>query len=321
MNGARCALAAARPAFGPPFAAIVSVRHAIRVCLVLLVAATARSETFAWPEATRLDEVGAGAAIVFTPDLALPGNRAFYERLGFVYIETSDWLHALATIERRNELYPEDPITSVILETHGTNGHGLKLQESKKPRAARSYIAAGALQERLGAAGASRAFVSACNAGRLLRPRIYRALDRNPGDPLFLPPTLGIIDASPGFDPAASGVDILRREKSHLETLMHASSSELGPLSRARVERQGGELRFTVSTMLIQLVTRDGRLHLTSTGWVAERSRVDIHPDDAEKLFRRFVAWLEGVAATSEPAPAMEKARMSGPSPNLGSDR
>ncbi|HEY0592611.1 MAG TPA: hypothetical protein VGF40_12650 [Thermoanaerobaculia bacterium] len=297
-----------------------------RVCratvMLITLAFAARAESPAWPEAQRLDRIGAGAAIIFTPDLALPGNRLFYERLGFVYIETSDWLHAVATIERRNSLHPEDPITSVILETHGTNGHGLKLQESKAPRAPRSYISAGALQEKLGAAGASRAFVSACNAGRLLRPRIYRTLDRNPGDPLFLPPTLGIVDASPDFDPKTSRVAILRREESHLETLMHASSSELGPLSREIVERNGTELRFAVSTMLIQLVTRDPRLHLTSEGWVATRSRLDIHPDDAEKLFRECADWLESVARSSEAAsPEMEKARVAGPSLRTGIDR
>lgn len=271
--------------------------------LLLALAAGARAESFAWPDPPRIDRIGAGAAIIFTPDLALPGNRAVYERLGFLYIETSDWPEAIATIERRNALLPDDPIRSVILETHGTNGHGLKLQESKAPGAPRSYIAAGALQETLGAAGAARAFISACNAGRLLRPRIFRALDRDPGDPLFLPPTLGIVDASPQFDPQSSRVEILRREKSHLETLMHASTTELGPQSRAILEKDGGETRFAISTMFIQLVTRDPHLRLASAGWVAERSRGEIDREDAERLLRRFVGWLESVAG-SEPRPS-----------------
>jgi hypothetical protein len=267
-----------------------------------------------WPEAARLDRIGAGAAIVFTPDLALPGNRAFYERLGFLYIETSDWRRAIGAIAEHNAREPESPIQSVILETHGTNGHGLKLQASKKARAERSYISAGALEEHLAAAGASSAFISACNAGRLFRPRIYRALDRNPGDPLFLPPTLGVIDASPAFDPDASAVRLFRREESHLETLMHASSAELGPRSREAIEKNDGAVPFVISTMFVQLVSRDPRLHLTSEGWVARRSRIDIHPDDAEMLFRGFVRWLEAVATVGDDRPETEKARIAGPS-------
>jgi hypothetical protein len=88
------------------------------------------------------------------------------------------------------------------------------------------------------------------------------------------------------------------------------------------VERNGAELRFAVSTMLIQLVTRDPRLHLTSEGWVADRSRVEIHPDDAERLFRRFADWLESVAKRSTPArPEIQKTRSAGPSSNAGIDR
>jgi hypothetical protein len=97
----------------------MALSRVLRATAILIALALgAPAESLAWPEAQRLDRIGAGTAIVFTPDLALPGNRPFYERLGFVYIETSDWLHALATIERRNALHPEDPITSVILEAH-----------------------------------------------------------------------------------------------------------------------------------------------------------------------------------------------------------
>ncbi|HVR42048.1 MAG TPA: hypothetical protein VMS56_01280 [Thermoanaerobaculia bacterium] len=248
------------------------------------------------PPRPAIEAIGSGTAIVFTPDLALPGNRRFYEGLGFVYFEASDWREVARSIARANVLSPGRPIDGVVLETHGTNGHGLKLQRSKDPGDLRSYISIGGLQETLEKAGVGRAYVSACNAGRLFRPGIYRELDREPGDPLFLPPTLGIVNASRGFDPEASAVRLLRRKDSHLETLMHGSSVELGSCSRAAIERDGGEVRFVISTMLIQILTEDARLELTDQGWVAERSRHDFTPAEAEELFRRFAAWLEARA-------------------------
>lgn len=268
--------------------------------LATLVSAAAAAES--WPgEPAALSDIGTGAAVIFTPDLALPGNRAFYTALGFVYLEDADWKRALETIRRHNELGECAAVEALVVETHGTNGHGLKLQESKDPDAGRSYISVGALQEQLEDASVDRAYLSACNAGRLFRPRIYRKLDLWNNDPLFLPPTLGVVDAGYGFDPAASRVKVLRRSASQLETLMHASSAELPPRIRVAVERGRGEVRFVISTMLIQLLTGDPRLELTGEGWVDRRSRHDLHPDQSEELFGKFVTWLRRFEDAARP--------------------
>ncbi|MGH9457618.1 MAG: hypothetical protein ACRD2J_08270 [Thermoanaerobaculia bacterium] len=266
--------------------------------LLLVVAVPATAQEWR-PGSESLETIGAGAAVVFTPDLALPGNRAFYEGLGFVYIESADWREALGAIDAANARGAG--IRAVILETHGTNGNGLKLQRSKKRRAARSYVSIGALQERLAAAGANEVFVSACNAGRLFRPTIYEELDRTPGDPLFLPPTLGVLDASPSFDSEASPVRIYRRATSHLETLMHGSTRELSAAARAHIEKGRGPQRFVVSTMLVQLLLGDTTLELTDQGWTTEKSRRDFHPDVAEAMFQEMVRFLARAATEKGP--------------------
>ncbi|HUP65429.1 MAG TPA: hypothetical protein VM557_09125 [Thermoanaerobaculia bacterium] len=263
----------------------------VGLALLFLCALPVRSDQVGVPE-RRIAEIGRGTAIVFTPDLAAPGNRLFYESLGFLYIEECEWERVVAALESHEVKHPHQPIEAVILETHGTNGHGLKLQNSKDPEAPRSYISIGALAERLDRLAIDRAYVSACNAGRLFRPRIFRALDPKPGDPLFLPPTLGIINASEEFDPARSRVEIFRRGSSHLETLLHGFIRELGSETRRRIQTPD-ETTFAVSTMLIPLLTEDPKLELTSNGWVEARSRHDFSAAEGEALFQTLVAWLE----------------------------
>src|SRR5512134_2520137 len=85
-------------------------------------------------------ESGRGVAIVFSPDLSVPGNCDFYSALGFACFEDTDWTRVLAAIRDHGEM------RVVVLETHGTNGHGLKLQRSKDPQAERSYVSVAALQ-------------------------------------------------------------------------------------------------------------------------------------------------------------------------------
>src|SRR5437773_100596 len=156
----------------------------------------------AWPEATaaRIGDVGRGVGVVFSPDLSVAGNCRFYEALGFACFQDADWSRVLTQIHRHNVLYPDRRIYTLVLETHGTNGNGLKLQTSYSPTAERSYIAAGALQERLEPEGIYYVIISACNSGRLLRPYIRNELDPYNGDRLFLPATCGIVNASEGFD-------------------------------------------------------------------------------------------------------------------------
>jgi hypothetical protein len=249
-----------------------------------------------------LERLGEGVAIVFSPDFADPHNRLFYESLGFFYIETPDWRKAVRAVSRHNET-GDVPIRVLVVETHGTNGNGLKLQASPSRRSGRSYISIGALQEQMERAGVEIIVLSACNSGRLLRPEIYNALDRSTDDPLFLPATLGIVNASAGFDSKRSPVRVLRRIQSNLETLLHAETRELDASVRHVLHGEGASWRFAVSTMLIQLMTRDETLELTAEGYETEKSRDEFSARRSEELFRRFGAFLAervGEAGLSE---------------------
>ncbi len=263
----------------------------------------------AWPANVpieRVSDVGRHIAVIFSPDFAEPGNREFYERLGFLYIEDANWRSALNEIVARNYWHPEDRIATIILETHGTNGNGLKLQTGPAPRAARSYISIGALQEKLEGLGVSLCVIGACNSGRLFRPEIYKTLNPEPHDRLFLPPTLGIINASRDYDPARSKITVVRRAESEIETTSDGDTSELSPLTRivlglepedglVRVARR---LRFAVSNLLIQMLIHDPRLQLTSSGYANEKSKGDLSEDESDVLFQRFLSYIDGVAAS-----------------------
>ncbi|MCU1347201.1 MAG: hypothetical protein JWO56_231, partial [Acidobacteria bacterium] len=164
----------------------------------------------AWPHDpfASVGEIGRGVAIVFSPDLSVDGNCRFYEALGFACFEDTDWQRVLGGIQAYNLTHRERPVRTVVLETHGTNGNGLKLQRSYAPAAERSYISVGALQERLEPDGIAYVIISACNSGRLMRPSFYNQLDRAIGDRLVLPATCGIVDASPPFVPRRSSVTV-----------------------------------------------------------------------------------------------------------------
>jgi hypothetical protein len=225
-------------------------------------------------------------AIVFTPDLSTPDNRSFYESLGFTYIESSDWSVVLQQLETAQK--GVHPVGLVIIESHGANGHGLKLQSAHEPAAERSYISVGALQERLEPLGIRAAVISACNAGRLFRPEIYHQLNRKNRDPLFLPATCGVIDSR---GTSKSGVQLLRRSRSELETIVEGSLEDFPggerKTLRASIPIEG---RFTISTMLMQLLLRDPNLQLTARGYVREKSRNDLSPAQSEEILRRFVS-------------------------------
>jgi hypothetical protein len=285
-----------------------------------------------WPanvQIEHLSDVGRHKAVVFSPDFAEPGNRQFYERLGFLYIEDANWLDALNQIVARNYWHREDHIETIILETHGTNGNGLKLQTGPAPRAARSYISIGALQEKLEGIGVRLCVVGACNSGRLFRPEIYKTLDPKPHDRLFLPPTLGIINASIEYDPARSKMTVVRRAESEIETTTDGDTSELLPLTRIvlgleqedRPVRVLRRLRFAVSNLLIQMLIHDPRLQLTSSGYAKEKSRNDLSEDESDVLFQRFLSYLDGVAAREYqsahegqgPVPTSAPALLTGP--------
>lgn len=261
----------------------------------------------AWPanvSIERLSDVGRHKAVIFSPDFAETGNRELYERLGFLYIEDASWRNALNQIIARNYWHPEDQIETVILETHGTNGNGLKLQAGPLPRAKRSYISIAALQEKLEGLGVRLCVIGACNSGRLFRPEIYKTLNPRPNDRLFLPATLGIINASKDYDPAKSKMLVVRRAESEIETTSDGDTSELSPVTRMMLGleqsddpvRPAPSLHFAVSNLLIQMLIHDPLLKLTASGYANEKSKNDLSEDESDALFQRFLTYLDGIA-------------------------
>jgi hypothetical protein len=262
-----------------------------------------------WPRGAqfgRLEEIGRGKGVVFSPDFAGPGNRRFYERLGFAYFEGADWRDVLAQVRAYNGARPGRPIETLILEAHGTNGNGLKLQAGGGPRAARSYVSVGGLQQRLAGAGVRLCVIAACNSGRLFRPEIYYALDTRPGDPLFLPATRGVVNAAPGFRATESDVRVLYPATSHLEAANEVYVREFAPLtatllegdaraSDGSVSRTGA--RFVVSDALIAMLLNDPRLGLTAGGYVAEKSGGAPSAAESERLVQQFLALVNQTAA------------------------
>ncbi|HSY51190.1 MAG TPA: hypothetical protein VLC46_20455 [Thermoanaerobaculia bacterium] len=263
----------------------------------------------AWPKVAsrRVSEIGRGIGVVFSPDLSVADNCRFYQSLGFACFQGADWVKVLDDVHRYNVLYPERRVFTLILETHGTNGNGLKLQTSYDPTADRSYIAAGALQQRLEPEGIYYVIISACNSGRLLRPTIYNQIDRNNGDKLFLPATKGIIDASPDFVASRSAVTIITPQSSHIETTLVGELRELSPSARRGVIESARTLgidppkEFAVSDMMVEMLTRDPALQLAAGSYVDQLNRNAAPVDRSEKLFRNFVRFVNSVAAKQYP--------------------
>jgi hypothetical protein len=280
----------------------------LAVLLALPVAAADSSGLLlarAWPAASYagLEDVGTGVGLVFTPDLSVKDNCRFFEALGFACVESADWIEILSDIHAYNLAHPGRRIRTLVLETHGTNGHGLKVQAGKNPDDARSYISVAALQEWLEPVGVRYIILSACNSGRLLRPEIYRKLNREPGDKLFLPATRGIIDATDEFDEKKTTTVVITPGTSHIETTLVGSLRELAPSTREAIEaaakKRGITLpkQFAVSEMLIQMLLRDPQLQLRTGAHVDELSKEQTSPEASEKLFKAFVAHLNFAAA------------------------
>ncbi len=277
--------------------------------------------TSAWPGATagRIDDVGRGIGVVFSPDLSVKDNCHFYEALGFACFQAPNWSNVLDDIHRHNVLYPENRIHTLVLETHGTNGNGAKLQVSYSPTADRSYISVGALQERLEPEGIDYVIISACNSGRLLRPEIYARLDPNNGDKLFLPPTCGIVNASDDFEMDGSSVTILTPRASHIETTIVGRVAELAPAARralaASAKTRGVTLpkEFAISDMMVQMITRDAHVQLVANHHVDDLSKEIASQDRSEQNFKRFMSYLNTVAArqnVKKPRAVVVKARV-----------
>ncbi len=243
---------------------------------------------------------------MFSPDLSVPGNCRFYTALGFACFDDTDWTRVLDGIRRYNDAHFDRTIRMLILETHGTNGNGLKLQRSKKPGAERSYISVGALQERLEPEGLRYIIISACNSGRLLRPSIYWNLDPKPGDKLFLPATCGIVGASPDWNPDGSGITIITPASSQKEMTIVGSISELNPVARQVLTDSalaaGIKLpkKFAISDLMMQMITGDDRLRL-ERGREVEKISPRREPQRvSEALFARFLLEINNRAAREE---------------------
>lgn len=291
------------------------MRRSTLLLAIFLAAFTAQAERSstllarAWPTAAvaNLEDIGAGVGIVFTPDLSVKDNCHFYNALGFACFESADWLQVLGDIHAYNLDHPGRHIRTLILETHGTNGNGLKLQAGKKPEDDRSYIAVAALQEILEPVGVRYIILSACNSARLLRPEIYRKLNREPGDPLFLPSTRGILDATDDFDPQRNHVTVITPGTSQIETTLVGSLRELAPATRDAITDAATKRditlpkQFAISEMMIQMLTRDPALILRTGTHVEELSKVQTLPSASERLFKAFVAHLDFVAARDVP--------------------
>jgi hypothetical protein len=262
-----------------------------------------------------LSEMGAGVGIVFSPDLSVAGNCRFYHSLGFACFESADWLEILRDIHAYNMGHPGRRIRTLVLETHGTNGHGLKVQTGKNAKDERSYISVGALQEWVEPVGVRHVIISACNSGRLLRPEIYLKLNREPGDKLFLPATRGIIDASDLFDAKRTTVTVITPGASQIETTLVGAVRELAPSTRSALEEAARShdiqlpTQFAISEMLIKMLLRDPSLELRTGAWVEELSKTQTSALGSERLFTSFVAHLNFLAAQDPRAPVVSAAR------------
>jgi hypothetical protein len=291
------------------------MKRTLLLLTLLLVPLTAEAERTAallakaWPSSriAGIEGLGAGVGVVFTPDLSVKDNCRFFETLGFACFESADWLQVLADIHAYNLRGTGPRLRTLILETHGTNGHGLKLQTGKKPEDARSYISVAALQEMLEPVGIRYIILSACNSGRLLRPEIYRKLNRDPGDKLFLPATRGIIDANDDFDPKRNRVTVITPGSSQIETTLVGSLRELAPSMREAIVAAARQRsitlprQFAVSEMMIQMLVRDPALILRTGAHVEELSKVQTSPAASEQLFKSFVSRLDFLAARDTP--------------------
>lgn len=274
----------------------------------------------AWPYEPRekIGDIGRGVGIVFSPDLSVPGNCRFYQSMGFACFEDADWGAVLSGIRTWNILYPERAIRTLVLETHGTNGNGLKLQTSYDPAADRSYISVGALQEHVETDGVKYIIISACNSRRLLRPAIYKTLDPYNGDKLFLPATLGIINASPTWDSNRSRITVATPATSHIEQTLAATVKELSPTTRralvvsARAQGIEPPNQFAVSEIFMQMLLRSSSLQLSFGQSIDELSR-DMTPDSrGEQLYKSFVRYVNQISAREYPkkkkAPVVKRA-------------
>jgi len=252
-------------------------------------------------EVKALSAIGERRAVVFSPDFTMPSNRVFWEKLGFLYVEDASWERVVAEIERFNTANPERAVETVFITSHGANGNGLKLQAGHDADSPRSYASIGGLQERLGRVGVRKFVIAACNTSRLFRPDVYNRLDRDVSDPLFLPATLGYVEASEGFDPRTSSVLVIRRADNQKENTSEGTAAELSPATRRALGVADASaargMRFIVSDLFVQMITGDPKLRLTSSGYVSRIELTGADNERSDRYYRGFVRILDAIAA------------------------
>jgi hypothetical protein len=253
-------------------------------------------------ESKDVGAIGRGKGIIFSPDLGEPGNRDFYRALGFAYFEDPDWHVVLEQLKAYNHSHPDSPVEVLLIQSHGTNGDALKLQNGNQPDAPRSYISAGGLLEQLEGTGVRTCLLAACNAGRLFRPENFHSVKPDEGNRLFEPATLGVINASADFDQERSGITIARRAESHLEVISECRLSEFSPATQSALNGAGMKVttKIAVPEMLIQLLLADERLHLVADGFEIEKSRTETNDDYREHLISRFLRFVNTEAANKQ---------------------
>lgn len=282
--------------------ALASDKDAQRVIPVAVLGSTAVDPVL--PKASdvkALSAIGEHKAVVFSPDFTMPSNRAFWEKLGFFYVEDASWERVVSEIERFNAENPDRAVETVFITSHGANGNGLKLQAGHESSDPRSYASIGGLQERFGKAGVKRFVVAACNTSRLFRPDVYSKLDRDVSDPLFLPATLGYVEASEGFDPRTSSVLVIRRADNQKENTSEGTAAELSPATRRQLgladAASARGMRFVVSDLFVQMITGDPKLRLTASGYVTRVELTGADNERSDRYYRGFVRTLDAIAS------------------------
>jgi hypothetical protein len=106
-----------------------------------------------------------------------------------------------------------------------------------------------------------------------------------------------VINASPGFDPSKSPVELVRRIESRLEQTSEGLYRELPESVRRALGLTDSTKPFTVSNMFIQTIVGDGRLRVTSTGFVRTLSKETESEPDNEAIFQGFLKFLGDLAS------------------------
>jgi hypothetical protein len=243
------------------------------------------------PGEARLQSVGRGMAIVFSPDLAPPTTCSFYSRLGFLCIRDASWRSASSKIEAFNRNSRKGHfVRTVIIESHGANGNALKLQDGRRETDKRSYASVAALDEQLYASGIRTCIINACNAGRLFRPEVYRALDRWAFDRLLLPATSGGLTPSAAYNRTNPRVAFLIPRLNQLQSLTVADVREFDARTRKRLGVEEGS--YVISDTLIQILLRKRPAAVVPPKGTDVLMRTTLTAQRGEQLFREFRTWL-----------------------------